>query len=165
MILPDPAYQARQAAATAGAMRRVLLLLYRDDRTRDDDAALLQAAQATWEGAALSGQVAQRISAGLLLAQVQRALGQNQAVVDTAERVRRLARGTPQSVAATVRALAVGAQAWRDLAHPDHAEHLLVLAQILIETTTDPADRHRIGLLAADVDRRSQTAEARSTVR
>lgn len=150
MILPDPAYEQCRAESLAGAMRRAVVLLYRRPRTLDEDAQLMQAAWAAWETAAIHGEAAQRVSAGLLLAQAQLALGHGQEAIVTAQRVQQVARGSSVATAATVRALAVGAQGWRSLHRPEDAEHLLGIAQTIIETMPDPTERRRLAMLLTD---------------
>lgn len=161
MILPNPDYRAPlvsqrpQAVANqpqalchqreaARHLREAVLLLHRPERGAAEDADLMRAAMATWECAALSGIPTARISAGLLLAQTQLVLGQAQAAVVTAERVRRFARGTPQAAPAATRALLVGAKAWHQLGNAANGDHLLALARVLVETCNDPDERCRL---------------------
>lgn len=148
MIMLNPDYHAAlptcHQRAAAKNMREAVVLLHRCRRSPAEDADLMRAATASWECAALGGIPSERIGAGLVLAQTQLALGQRQAAVVTAERVQRLARGTPQAIPATLRALMVGAKAWCALGQDDHVDHLLALARIVVETCRDADERGRL---------------------
>ena len=137
--LPSPATCPQRHQAEA--MRTALVLLTRRVRTPSQDHDLLTAAQLAWEAARLSSCTRGTIGAGLLLAQVQLTLGHHQAAALTAQRVQALARGTPGAALTCVRALAVGAAAWRRLGQPEAAEHLAALGALVGETIRDPRER------------------------
>jgi hypothetical protein len=144
MILPNPhpwfSHRTCHQLALSAAVREATLLLARESRSAGEDAELVRAAHCVCECAGLidpPGTTDRRVHAGLLLARALLATGRHQQAADQAHRVQRLARKLPWAAEATVQAALIGISAWEALGQGEHADHLRILARLLIETLTD----------------------------